>query len=263
MIDYHLHTRLCKHASGEVNEYVEQAIKLGLTEIAFTDHIPLPDNYDIEHRMDHREIETYLHWVENMRECYPEIKIRTGIEADYIDGMEDYLEQFLNKYAFDVVIMSVHFVKKWPQGNWVFNYNFPDKTINDILQDYITEIIKGIRTGLFDVLGHADLIKLPGQSLVQMVPHLVRDLLNELETAEMAIEINSSGYRRDIQESYPGFDWLNMIYEHRIPVSTGSDAHQPSQIALNFQTVYHTLADHGIQSITGFQGRKPYPVMLL
>ena len=40
-IDYHLHTELCNHAEGSIQEYAEQAHKLGLKEIAFSDHIPM------------------------------------------------------------------------------------------------------------------------------------------------------------------------------------------------------------------------------
>ncbi|MBI3316105.1 MAG: PHP domain-containing protein, partial [Candidatus Omnitrophica bacterium] len=40
-VDYHMHTPLCGHAVGEPGEYVEQAIKVGLSEIGFSDHAPL------------------------------------------------------------------------------------------------------------------------------------------------------------------------------------------------------------------------------
>jgi histidinol-phosphatase (PHP family) len=253
---------LCKHASGEIDEYVENAIARGLTEIAFTDHIPLPDSYDLEHRMHEREIETYLNLVENMRRLYPQLIIRCGIEADYIEGIEEYLEKFLERYTFDIVIMSVHFIKKWPQGNWVFNYSFPERSPEDILSDYISEMITGIRTGLFDVLGHADLIKLPGQSLIQLIPQQVSLLLEEIKSAGMVIEINTSGYRREIQDSYPGMDWLNLIKNHQVQITTGSDAHQPSQVALNFKFLYHSLKKHGLKTVTGFKNRKSYPVSL-
>ena len=38
--DYHMHTPLCGHALGEPFEYADQALKLGLTEIGFSDHAP-------------------------------------------------------------------------------------------------------------------------------------------------------------------------------------------------------------------------------
>ena len=82
LMDYHLHTKLCKHAQGEVFEYVEEAIRQGINEIAFTDHAPLPDNFDIAHRMEKTELDIYANWVYQVKDRYPEITIRFGIEAD-------------------------------------------------------------------------------------------------------------------------------------------------------------------------------------
>jgi len=39
--DYHMHTPLCRHATGEPTEYAARALQLGLTEIGFTDHSPI------------------------------------------------------------------------------------------------------------------------------------------------------------------------------------------------------------------------------
>src|SRR5450756_2922226 len=38
--DYHIHTRLCRHAEGEPREYVERAIGLSMSEMGFADHLP-------------------------------------------------------------------------------------------------------------------------------------------------------------------------------------------------------------------------------
>ena len=44
MIDYHIHTKLCGHASGEMAEYVECAIAAGVKEMGFSDHMPMVTN---------------------------------------------------------------------------------------------------------------------------------------------------------------------------------------------------------------------------
>ncbi|MEI3505641.1 MAG: PHP domain-containing protein [Bacilli bacterium] len=38
--NYHTHTFLCKHAIGDVEDYVKRAIQLGYHTIAITDHGP-------------------------------------------------------------------------------------------------------------------------------------------------------------------------------------------------------------------------------
>ena len=138
--DYHIHTKRCKHAEGEMQDYVEKAIQMQIPEIAFTDHIPLPDKFDLAHRMAYHELDDYLNDIEMLRLRYPEIVIHSGIEADFYDGYEDFLYQTFQRFNFDIIIMSVHFIKGWPKNNWVFSYYFPDRPINEIYSDYLQAI---------------------------------------------------------------------------------------------------------------------------
>jgi histidinol-phosphatase (PHP family) len=253
--DYHIHTSLCKHASGTVDAYVRQAINAGLDEIAFTDHIPLPENLDLAHRMAMHEMETYQNMILKARASYPEITIRFGIEADYIEGLEGYLEEFLRSFDLDLVIMSVHFVRSWPHGNWVFDYDFPDKTKTTVFREYIDAVISGISTGLFDILGHADIIKRPGESVLEVCADGVEALLDALSASGMAIEINTSGFRKAVAETYPALPWLPLIIRKNIPITIGSDAHVPEQVALRFGEVTGALKQAGITTLAGYRQR--------
>jgi histidinol-phosphatase (PHP family) len=262
MIDNHIHTKLCKHAEGEVFEYVEKAISNGINEIAFTDHIPLPNNFDLAHRMQQNEMEIYTKWIEKARNNYPEITILFGIEADFYEGFEEYTESFISQYNFDIVIMSVHFIRHWPEGNWVFDYSFSDKSREDIYKDYLITVIKGIETGLFDVLGHVDMIKIFGDSLIRLIPSEVDILLEALKEHDMSIEINSSGYRKKVKEPYPGLDWLPFIKEKSIPLTTGSDAHHPDQVGLGFESLYKRLHDEGIDRLVTYKKRQKIEIQI-
>lgn len=256
MIDYHNHTTLCKHAKGKISQYVERAIELGISEIAFTDHGPLPEKFDIDHRMNLYEMDKYMNWIHGAQRNYPEIKILAGIEMDYYEGFEKFTENFLKKYDFDIVIMTVHFIKNWPDGNWVFNYDQNNKTVKEIYKDYLHAVIKGIDTGLFDVVGHIDLIKKADMPLLHLIPNLVNKLLNKIKETGMVIEINTSGFRRKISDSYPGLDWIDLIIKFDIPICIGSDAHSPEQVGLNFNTVYNFIKEKGINKIACFDKRK-------
>ena len=39
MIDYHVHTSLCNHATGTMEQYVRAGVDKGLTTIGFLDHL--------------------------------------------------------------------------------------------------------------------------------------------------------------------------------------------------------------------------------
>lgn len=254
--DYHVHTKLCKHARGEMEEYVESALAQGLTEMAFTDHIPLPDNFDIAHRMDESDLEGYIKKIASLRKAYPGINIKTGIEADFYDGFENYLEKILSRYDFDLVILSVHFVRGWPQGSWAFSYDFPGRRLADIYSDYLQALRRGVDSGLFDIIGHVDLVKSAKQSLLRENADELRSLFSAAARQNMAVEINTSGLRKDIAEPYPNLNMLPLIQQAGLALTLGSDAHRPQQTAFRFAEMEAYLAKFKNLKLAQFEKRK-------
>src|SRR5260370_10215591 len=88
--DYHMHTPLCRHASGEPTELAAQALKVGLTEIGFSDHSPMPrDDFD-DWRMRADQLDEYVAKVELARRAHPTLKIKLPLAVDYLPGYEDW-----------------------------------------------------------------------------------------------------------------------------------------------------------------------------
>ncbi len=241
MHDYHLHTSLCKHAEGEIHEYIEAAIEKGITEICFADHIPMPDGFDAEHRMDPKEFDQYVEKIEHIRVKYRGIHILIGIEADYIEGYENYLRDFLAGYPFDLVIMSVHFIKKWADKQWVFSYEYTNETLVQQYKDYFDAMVKGIQTGLFDIVGHLDLIKRPKRPVLRSNSREVERVLDAVKKAGMSIELNTSGLRKHIAEPYPDMEIVEMAIGKEIPLVFSSDAHKPEHVGDFFDDILNEL----------------------
>ncbi len=85
--DYHTHTPLCRHATGEPTDYAARAEKIGLLEIGFADHCPMPDDDFDDWRMRLAQFPDYLAKVEQARRDHPDIPIKLGLEIDYFkDG---------------------------------------------------------------------------------------------------------------------------------------------------------------------------------
>ena len=97
LIDYHMHTSLCKHAVGTIEEYIKAGIEKGLHEIGFTDHMPMPSGYDPSYRMNLDEIDIYFDMVRNGRKVFPDITVKLGIEADYHPDQLQFVKSFLEK----------------------------------------------------------------------------------------------------------------------------------------------------------------------
>src|SRR5215831_21005351 len=102
--DYHMHTPLCRHAVGEPVELAAHAVKVGLREIGFSDHNPMPrDNFD-DWRMNASNLDTYVAKVEEARRKFPDLVIKLALEVDYIPGYEDWILELAAKHPWDYFI---------------------------------------------------------------------------------------------------------------------------------------------------------------
>lgn len=43
--NYHTHTRWCRHATGEIEDYIQEAVRKGLRAVATTEHVPHSQNF--------------------------------------------------------------------------------------------------------------------------------------------------------------------------------------------------------------------------
>ena len=77
-VDYHMHTPLCGHAVGEPAEYVEQAIKVGLEEIGFSDHAPLVSHEDPRYTMNRGQLPIYHDMIEKTQKKFKKFTIKLG-----------------------------------------------------------------------------------------------------------------------------------------------------------------------------------------
>jgi histidinol-phosphatase (PHP family) len=243
MHDYHLHTRYCRHATGSLADYARAALALGLEEICFTPHIPLPhfrpDFHNKRIRMIMEDWPVYLEELERTRALFPELGILSGVEADYVEGEEGFLGEFLSRYPFDFVLMSVHFVAAWPGDQWVFDFSRVPRTLEGIYDDYLSAVRAGIRSGLFDGVAHLDLVKVAGRPLLATHRAQVLEVIELCKGAGMSMEINTSGSRKEIAECYPSMDIAALLAEKGVAMTPGSDAHSAANVGFGLDGVSH------------------------
>jgi histidinol-phosphatase (PHP family) len=241
-----------------MEEYVESAIEKGITEICFADHMPFPGNFgfDESHRMEAEEMETYLQQIDRCRSKYREISILTGIEADYYEGYEEYLEDFLSQYPFDLVIMSIHFIKKWGNKGWVFSFEYTEETLEEQYRDYFDALLKGVETGLFDVVGHFDLVKRIRNPVMNTNARDVVRALDAVKQMGMCLELNASGLRKHVNETYPAPEIVALAVEKEIPFILSSDAHKPDQVGYEFDELFNQLFNYPGLELARFRKRE-------
>ncbi|WP_345970628.1 histidinol-phosphatase HisJ family protein [Sulfurimonas sp. HSL1-6] len=257
-IDLHNHTSLCNHAEGSVDEYVAAAIAAGIDVFGFSDHAPM--DFDPKYRMKFEEMEQYHGMVMDAREKYEgKIDILFGYEVDYLEG---HMDTRVLSADVDYLIGSVHFLDEWGFDNPEFIGQYEHEDIDVIWERYFKQVETMAKSGLFDIVGHLDLIKvfkfMPKRDIVS----IAAPALDAVAAAGMTMEINVAGYRKPVAEAYPSPDLLRAAFERGIPVTFGSDAHTPGQIGL-FRDEAEALArETGYTECVYFRNRKPYSVAL-
>lgn len=268
--DYHIHSELCRHATGSLEDYVIHAIKIGLKEIGISEHIPyeyLPDSPLIprlEYGMPEEQIKFYFEETTRLREKYSgKIILKTGMEIDYYTPNQDAIQRFINthKDKLDYIIGSVHYIYMDPVGVWPVDderycqYNAVG--VDNAYNTYLDQMIKLVQTGLYDILAHIDLPKKHGYRPNDKLSYMKRieSILDLVKKKNMVIEMNTAGLRKYVKEPYPELTLLKMIIERDIPMILSSDSHKPEEIAYNFRESFETLRNLGLKTLCKFSKR--------
>jgi histidinol-phosphatase (PHP family) len=251
-IDLHSHTTLCNHAEGSVDAYVEKAIEYGIDILGFSDHAPM--DFDPGYRMSFEEMELYKKWVMDAKQKYADkIEVLFGYEVDYLPG---HMDDRVLQADVDFLIGSVHFINEWGFDNPEFIGRYEDEDIDQIWQKYFDLVEAMAKTGLFDIAGHIDLIKvfkfMPKKDILEMA----MPALKAIKAADMVLELNVAGYRKPCAEPYPSPSLLQAAFDLGIPITFGSDAHNPEQVGLYRQEAEALARSIGYKECAVFRNRE-------
>ncbi len=164
--DYHVHTFRCGHAGGASRDFVLRGVERGLSEIGFTDHIPLyflpQSERDPKLAMREDQFDGYIREVEELRDEFAgRIAVRLGLEADYAEEQEEELARWLSRADWDFVLGSVHRV----DGGLDRRSRHLPASLREPREPRgcttsTTRLLaRAAATGFFDVLAHFDLPK--------------------------------------------------------------------------------------------------------
>ncbi len=234
--DYHMHTPLCRHASGSPTEYAARAVALGLQEIGFSDHNPMVrDDFD-DWRMRLDQLDTYVELVAEARRHFPTLAIKLALEVDYVPGHEEWIRDLAARHPWDYFIGSVHYVADgWDLDNPAKLERWRERDVTEVWKIYLERLTQAAASGLFEIIGHADLAKKFRFYPRQDVQPLFRQFLEAARKTGTAVELNTAGLRKDCREIYPARPILALASELGVPITFGSDAHAPGEVGAGFE----------------------------
>ncbi len=252
-----MHTPLCRHASGEPTDYAARALAVGLTEIGFTDHSPMRrDDFD-NWRMRFDQLGEYVEKVRQAQKEHPALQIKLSLEVDYLPGHEDWIRELAGLHPWDYFIGSVHYVSdSWAVDNPEMISKWKERDAFEVWSVYFERLTKAAETGLFEIIGHADLPKKFKIYPKQDCTKLFTSFLDAVKKKDVAIELNTAGLRKDCQEIYPSAAFLALAAERKIPITFGSDAHAITEVGMNFAEAVAQARAAGYTHFRRFEKRK-------
>lgn len=233
------------------------AVERGLEEIGFSDHNPMGAGFD-DWRMDDGDFPRYLEEVEQARgEFAKGLEIRLGMECDFIPGAESWIGQLGDRADFDYLIGSVHYLEPgWavddPDPKWDAKWKGTTETIWLQYWDLYRQCA---RSGLFDFLGHPDLVKKFGHRPAGDLRRFYEPTIEALAANDVAIELSTAGLRKPCAEMYPSAEFLRLAREADIPIVISSDAHKPEEVATAFPDAIALALEAGYTHTARFEKR--------
>lgn len=222
--NYHTHHYRCKHAEGEIIDYVRFAVKKGMKELGMSCHLPYKDGRFSNDRMDYSDLSKYFHEIDEAKEELGELKVLKALECEYFEDSRDYYLELKEKT--DYLILGQHFIFK-DEGEAVDVFFTEDK---ETLYKYRDSVIKGIESGIFDFLAHPDLFMHSYPKWDEHCKRVTEDILASCRKYNMPIEYNANGLRSG--RNYPHDDFWKYVADNYgdIEVLVNSDAHFPEAL---------------------------------
>jgi histidinol-phosphatase (PHP family) len=244
-------------------ELAAQAVRLGLTELGFSDHNPMAkDDFD-DWRMKFADLEAYVEKVERARREYPDLAIKLALEVDFIPGFEDWVRDLAARHPWDYFIGSVHYVSEWwDLDNPKRLSEWKSRDVDEVWEVYFERLTLAAESKLFDIIGHADLCKkfcfYPKQDWLV----LARRFLKAAKCNDVAMELNTAGLRKDCKEIYPHPLIVQEAARMGVPITFGSDAHAPEEVGMNWSEALELARGAGYQHWRRFTRRRSESVKI-
>ena len=263
--NYHGHCNYCD-GKGKMEDYVKEALNLGMKSMGFSSHVPLPFECPWSMRKEH--LPNYIKEVRSLKKKYEDrIQLYVGLEVDYVpDIMGPQHEDILN-LSLDYNIGSVHFVDQFPDGTPFevdgMRREFVDAIDQIFLGDskklvcrYFELIREMLTKSKPTILGHLDKLKVHNVNGVLFDESAgwykdeVVHTMDVLASNDVILEVSTRGiYKKICNETYPSPWILKQALEREIPVIISSDAHHIREINGNFDLAMSTLLDVGYKEV--------------
>jgi histidinol-phosphatase (PHP family) len=207
--------------------------------------------------MNASQLDEYVEKVRRAQREFPDLTIKLALEVDFIPGHEEWIRELAARHPWDYFVGSVHYVSEsWDFDNPTKLSEWKKRDPFEVWSVYFERLTMAADSGLFEIIGHADLAKkfcfYPKEDCTPMFERF----LTVCAQKEVAIEINTAGLRKDCKELYPSQKILEMAASLAVPLTFGSDAHAPTEVGLSWPEAMDAARRAGFARYSSFTQRK-------
>ena len=263
--DMHMHTDFSGDSTATPESMVEEAIRIGLPGICFTDHLDWDYPEDIDFDLD---MPTYMRKIHELQEKYRgQIEILFGVELGIQPHLADRLTELTAAYPLDFVIGSSHLVHNKDPYYPKYYQGRPEE---EAYREYFESIYENLSLSFtdFDSYGHLDYTVRYGPNKNQFYTYekyadILDAILEKLIKMEIAMEVNTAGFKYGLGHPNPTEDVIKRYRQLGGELITiGADGHKPEHIAYDFHKIPELLKSCGFDSYTIFKKRQPVFIKL-
>ena len=263
MLDIHSHSLHSHDANYDVTEMCEAACKQGITVFAVTDHYDMCGDQALLAEFDLQIMQSAAD-TRTAAELYQDrLRLLVGIELGQPLENRAKSESVIGSYPFDFILGALHNAPGRPDL-YDFVSDEADEDLNVYLEAYFTALLDTIRWGRFDSAAH---ITYPFRYILrrQKKPYPFRRWDDYIEAAVMllaekslALELNTSGLRREPSYIMPDARWIKRFRElGGEKLTIGADAHTPNNVGSGIAEGMDIAAKAGFRYLCYFVSRGP------
>lgn len=259
--DMHVHTSFSCDSKVDIEDQINQAIKLGMEHLAITDHQdfdypPWHSTYLLE------DTDAYVDKILQLKDKYKnKIDLILGIELGMQPHIAQKLDDYAAQYPFEFIIGSTHcFSGRDTEDQTLYENRPKEEAIEEYFQ---TEYDNIKRTKCFDIVGHLDFVlrDIPNKNegfLYSTYADVLDAMLKEIIQSGRGIECNTKSLFVGMGEPSPDSCIIKRYRELGGEIITfGSDAHNFDRVGCSFELAAEFVRNCGFTHYAVFNNHKP------
>lgn len=269
-VDYHVHSDYSDDSWYLMEDVVKDAIKLGLEEICFTDHVdygvkPDWEPNEIFQTGKNKEVKNvhynlYFAELDKLAKKYEkEINIKKGLEFGMQVHTIHQFEKLYRSQDYDFILLSVHQIENKEFWTGEFQKGRTHKESYDRYYDEMYQLVTTYEN--YSVLAHMDLVRRYLDKEIDMFEYnkdKIKEILKVVIANNKGIEVNTSSSRYEINGLTPSIKILKLYHELGGKIITiGSDSHKPEHLGYNIKEAKKILKNIGYTHFCTFDKMEP------